>query len=262
MTPLFSRNALLFAANQIRICRSPHSWQQINLTKNNLVLPRPPPHNHHHHFPHTHTLSCVTACMSSPQSTFEEIMKHARLTHVAHEMMRLVLRPGDTAIDATCGNGHDTTFLAKSVGPTGRIYAFDVQESAIHSTRAAVEKEIPIGSHPAIMLERRCHSEMQAVAGSNVARAICFNLGYLPGGDKSLTTSIESTVSAVEAAFEVITSGGLISLLCYTAHPGGMEEYDAVKNLVSNLPTGYWVSTELRLLNRPSAPVLILVWRR
>lgn len=37
------------------------------------------------------------------------------------------LRPGDTAVDATMGNGHDTLFLAQAVGPTGHVIGFDIQ---------------------------------------------------------------------------------------------------------------------------------------
>ena len=45
------------------------------------------------------------------------------------------LRPGDTAVDFTMGNGHDTEFLSKTVGETGKVYAFDIQEQALDSTR-------------------------------------------------------------------------------------------------------------------------------
>ena len=44
------------------------------------------------------------------------------------------LREGDVAVDFTMGNGHDTAFLSKTVGPTGHVYAFDIQEQAVLST--------------------------------------------------------------------------------------------------------------------------------
>jgi len=103
---------------------------------------------------------------------------------------------------------------------------------------------------------------MQEVVGSNVARLICFNFGYLPGGDKSVTTSKETTLAAVEAAFEVLRPGGLLSMLCYTGHPGGKEEYEAVREAVADLPTAYWLTSEFQLLNRPTAPVLLLAWKQ
>ena len=59
-------------------------------------------------------------------------LKSAR--QLAAEVQRQVLRPGDTAVDCTVGNGHDTCFLAELAGSAGRVYAFDIQASAIEST--------------------------------------------------------------------------------------------------------------------------------
>ncbi|PID81943.1 hypothetical protein CSB20_00400, partial [bacterium DOLZORAL124_64_63] len=57
------------------------------------------------------------------------------LTAQAHLLVRDHITPGDTAIDATLGNGHDTLFLARCVGKTGTVIGFDVQTQAITSTR-------------------------------------------------------------------------------------------------------------------------------
>lgn len=66
----------------------------------------------------------------------------------------------------------------------------------------------------------------------------------------------------MEAACEALSSGGLCSVLCYTGHPGGQEEYEAVQALAEGLPTRDWISSEVRLLNRRGAPVLVLIWKR
>ena len=44
------------------------------------------------------------------------------------------LREGDVAVDFTMGNGHDTVFLSKTVGESGKVYAFDIQPDALAST--------------------------------------------------------------------------------------------------------------------------------
>ena len=54
---------------------------------------------------------------------------------VAMTITRSYLREGDTAIDATCGNGHDTLALAQAVGRNGRILAIDLQEEAILASK-------------------------------------------------------------------------------------------------------------------------------
>lgn len=77
-----------------------------------------------------------------------------------------------------------------------------------------------------------------------------------------MTTRPDSTLAAVQTACEALRRGGLCSILCYTGHAGGAAEYAAVKGWVEALPTEPWLSSEVRLLNRPSAPVLVLVWKR
>ncbi|KXZ52894.1 hypothetical protein GPECTOR_8g274 [Gonium pectorale] len=153
----------------------------------------------------------------------------------------MVLRPGDTAVDATCGNGHDTLFLAQAVGPSGHVHGFDIQEAALAATRERVGSGLPPGAAPRLALHATCHSRLQELAGSAVARVVAFNLGYLPGaGDKRIVTAASTTVAAVEAAFEVVMPGGLITILCYVGHPGGQEEYEAVRDLVAALSPSYW----------------------
>jgi hypothetical protein len=52
-------------------------------------------------------------------------------------------------------------------------------------------------------------------------RLVAFNLGYLPGGDKTIITKPETTLIALEAAKGILMAGGLISLVVYVGHPGG-----------------------------------------
>eukprot|EP00878_Enallax_costatus_P043655 GHUV01051697.1.p1 GENE.GHUV01051697.1~~GHUV01051697.1.p1 ORF type:complete len:137 (+),score=48.76 GHUV01051697.1:34-411(+) len=115
---------------------------------------------------------------------------------------------------------------------------------------------------PELHLQQGCHSQMQQLVGSNVAKLVAFNLGYLPGGDKRIITQAGSTLQAVEAALEVVCPGGLISIMCYIGHPGGLEEYEQVRDLLAGLSPNYWTSSELRLVNRPTAPIMLLLWRR
>ena len=39
---------------------------------------------------------------------------------IAADVLRQVVQPGDTVVDATLGNGHDTLMLCELVGETGR----------------------------------------------------------------------------------------------------------------------------------------------
>jgi predicted methyltransferase len=151
----------------------------------------------------------------------EQLMQHARLTHIAQELCGQVLRPGDTAVDATCGNGHDTAFLAAAVGPRGVVHAFDVQPAAIEAMQLRVAESLHAELQPTLRCHLASHADMLQLVGSCAARVVMFNLGYLPGSDRGTTTQTGSTLAAVQAACDVLQPGGLCSILCYTGHPGG-----------------------------------------
>lgn len=55
------------------------------------------------------------------------------------------MRPGDTVIDATCGNGHDTLELTRLVcadHAPGYVYAFDVQEDALANSSYLLDQRL------------------------------------------------------------------------------------------------------------------------
>ena len=182
-----------------------------------------------------------------------------RPTVLAHEHVAAVLRPGDGAIDATAGNGHDTVFLAERVGETGKVLAFDVQAEAIAAARMRVEAagltgqvEFILGSHGAIP---------EHAAPGSVA-AVMFNLGYFPGGDHAVITRTTETLAALEAALVVLKPGGVLTVVCYPGHAGGDEESAAVAEWSGGLEAADFVATITRRTDtlRPS-PFLVSVRR-
>ena len=56
--------------------------------------------------------------------------------------------------------------------------------------------------------------------------------------------------------------GGLISVMVYIGHEGGMAELDVVLQLVQGLPAEQWVAVRHTMPNRPTAPELFLLYRR
>jgi len=157
-----------------------------------------------------------------------------RLTDLAHATVRGVVRPGDAVIDATAGNGHDTCFLAELTGPHGVVIAFDVQADAIQRTRERLKQN---DLHGVTTLQRN-HAELKsAVPGSLHRRvsAVMFNLGYLPGGDKSVVTVPETTVHGICAALDILRPGGVVTIVVYPAHAGGAAETRHVEQLLNSL---------------------------
>ncbi len=132
-----------------------------------------------------------------------------RLTELAQQRVAAVLSAGEFAIDATAGNGHDTVFLARSVGADGRVFAFDVQRTAINSTENRLDQ---LGLRN-VDLFLRSHAELESSLPEQVighAGAVMFNLGYLPGGDHAIVTESRSTLFAIDAALRVLRSEGVL----------------------------------------------------
>jgi predicted methyltransferase len=183
-----------------------------------------------------------------------------RLTELAHAAVRAVLRPGDTAVDATAGNGRDTRFLAELVTRAGRVFGFDVQPEALARAAGAVRG---LGQ---VTLLARDHAELADALPPEArgrVRAVMFNLGYLPGGDKAVTTRPDSTARALAAAAEVLAPGGVLTVLAYPAHPGGAEEAAAVADLLAGLPAHAFAVRETRgTADNPASPRLFVALKR
>ena len=177
------------------------------------------------------------------------------LTRVAHEILEQHLQPGDLAIDATAGNGHDTLFLARAVVPGGRVYTFDIQPQALQQTRVRLEGE---GVADRVTLFHAGHEAMMELvpesAHGHIA-AVVFNLGYLPGSDKQTTTLTETTLEALQHSTALLAPSGLLSVLAYRHHPGGRKESEAVWEFLGKL-AGF----RLEIRESPG-PVLFLAHR-
>ena len=175
---------------------------------------------------------------------------------LAHFFLRERVRAGDLVVDATCGNGQDTVLLAELAGETGRVLAFDLQESAIERTR---ERLKDAGLDKRVELVLSGHERISEIL-SEPAKAFVFNLGYLPSGDRRIITTSGSTLSALGQARKLLQPSGLILISVYTGHDGGEEEWETVKGWCQALPPGEFNVWQSCQLNRgETAPFLVVV---
>lgn len=183
-----------------------------------------------------------------------------RLTEQAHEAMEQVLQSGDWVIDATCGNGHDTAFLASCVGESGRVLAIDLQADATARAKMRVDS----AGWRNVQWHCGDHSKLLQELGSEWAgrvRLVVMNLGYLPGGDKQVITCPESTVAALDAARELLRPEGYLSIIAYPGHAGGREELRAVQGLFAQWQQEGLAQPEVRAGAAEHSPVWFW-WRK
>lgn len=155
-------------------------------------------------------------------------------------------------IDATCGNGNDTLFLAKTKAK--QVYAFDIQEIAIENT-----KNLLLGYN----LIDRCriikdsHENFEKYIDEKI-RAVIFNLGYLPKASHSITTLGEVTKKTLEKMLYKLEKGGVIVIVVYWGHENGKLEKEIVLDFVTNLDQKYFEVLNYQFINQRNNPPFLL----
>ncbi len=190
--------------------------------------------------------------------TFPLFQSHLDLAH--HYWTRIVQK-GAVVIDATCGHGKDTLRLCQLAlsNNLGRVYAFDVQEEAILSTQKYLQLHLPDTYLERLCLQQRSHATFPAQILPESVCLIVYNLGYLPGSNKSYTTVVDSTLQSVQNALPLIKIGGLICITCYPGHNAGKEEQAALLKFTTTLCPKTWNCTHQTFINRQAAPSLLLL---
>lgn len=175
---------------------------------------------------------------------------------LSHLLLRALVPPGCRVADATCGNGKDTLLLAELVGPHGRVFAFDIQQTARERTMARLREA---DLHERVDIHASGHERMAAELSAPLA-AVVFNLGWLPGGDRTVTTRPETTRVALDASLSLLQPGGCLLITCYPGHGGGDREAADVCAWAAALPPGHWHVWRMGQLNvAADAPFCLLI---
>jgi tRNA1(Val) A37 N6-methylase TrmN6 len=176
---------------------------------------------------------------------------------LAQKYWKDFLQPNDHVIDATAGNGQDTLFLAQQL-PFGKVYAFDVQKMALENTHLLIDKH-HLTERVSLFLSS--HEHLLDFAPQPI-RLIVYNLGYLPGGDKKITTLSLSTQKSLCQALKIIEkTKGALSIMCYPGHEEGKKEQELLLSLFSSLDPKLWEVCYHQWTNRLSSPTLFWIKR-
>ena len=183
-------------------------------------------------------------------------MAMVELTELHKYFISRHISEGDTVVDFTMGNGNDTLYLSRAVGESGRVFAFDVQQEALVSTEAHLERE---GAPKNYTLICASHHRVREFVTEPI-RAGMFNLGYLPrSGRKAVTTMRETTLPAVKAALELLAPDGALIVAIYPGHEEGRLEGEMLREFFSGLSRFRICPSEFRILNSESSPYFFLL---
>lgn len=172
---------------------------------------------------------------------------------ITREIMLEKVKIGNVVVDATAGNGHDTLLLAKLVGQEGKVYGFDIQESAIKNTN---QKLIENKLAERVYLIQDSHENIDKYIDERTDLVI-FNLGYLPGGNHSIVTKAKSTTIAIEKSLNLLKENGLLVITAYVGHEEGKTEEKYVKEYLSNLDQKEFNVLKFEFINQINNPPIL-----
>ena len=176
------------------------------------------------------------------------IMKHPTITKVSHLLMDKLIDKSMTGVDMTVGKGNDIDFLCERCG---FVYGFDIQKQAIEITADRLQ------NYSNYKLINDDHVNILDYINEPIDFAV-YNLGYLPGFDKSITTNAETTLQSLRYVFELLKPFGWVLICFYPGHEQGRKELDIVEEFLSS--DEYLVSMyQTKIV---SSPVLYLISKK
>lgn len=171
-----------------------------------------------------------------------------------HELLERTVDEYDIVVDATCGNGHDTLFLAEIAD---YVYAFDIQDQAIEKTK----KQLKRNQMDNVKIIKDSHEHILKYVKQKV-KAVTFNCGYLPGSDKQIITKAESTLKALADSLTILKEGGIVTLILYIGHEGGNVEANKVEEFAKSLDKNDYSVLKYDFINRNLSPYVIVIQKQ
>ena len=170
------------------------------------------------------------------------------ISKIAHYVIEDFLDNKEIAVDATLGNGHDTDFLCERFN---KVYAFDIQECACKNYKERNQKNV--------FLINDSHEKLDEYVSENID-CIIYNLGFLPGGNKEITTKHETSLNSIKKGLELLNDGGIAAICIYRGHAEGKIEEKYILEYVEGLPKSKYGVMYHSFMNRSNdAPLLVII---
>lgn len=156
--------------------------------------------------------------------------------------------------DMTLGNGYDSCNILSYLNGTGFLYALDIQDLAINKSMENLKK-INYNNYKLI---KDSHINFDKYIKEEIDLAI-FNLGYLPGGDKSITTKSEDVLICIEKLLVKLKNNGLVLLTLYPGHKNGADEKECLEKYFKILNQKNFNVLKYDFINQKNNPPYVIM---
>ncbi|NLK95153.1 MAG: rRNA methylase [Clostridiales bacterium] len=170
------------------------------------------------------------------------------ISNIAHYIIMNFIQNKEVAIDGTLGNGHDTDFLSRNFK---EVYSFDIQ-------KGACDKYLKICPGNVKVINNSHENILEYVDKS--VDCIMYNLGFLPGGDKSITTNHDSSLKSIKSGLKILAEGGIMTIALYRGHEEGKKEEEIILSYLKQINKSQYGVMIHNFHNRSEeAPMLIVI---
>jgi len=151
-------------------------------------------------------------------------MKKSKIVKLSHDLLASLVKKNDIIIDATLGNGYDSLFISELAK---EIIAFDIQEQAIINSKETLKDVLNVS----YILDSHEHYQKYV----KNYHGVIFNLGYLPTGDKQITTTSKTTIDTL---YKMILDNlaRFILVVVYPRHLEGQIESRDLLEFIKYIP--------------------------
>ncbi len=154
-------------------------------------------------------------------------------------------------VDATCGCGNDTLFLCKNF-KNSNILSFDIQEEAINNAKKMID-------HSNVKFILDSHENIKKY--TNSVDLCIFNTGYLPDGDKSITTMPKTTIKAINNTLDILSEKGYIFITVYKSHDNSYESRE-IDKFIQKLDQNMYIIYNLHNVKNENSPYTYAIYKK
>ena len=173
------------------------------------------------------------------------------VSDLSHYIIEKFVINKNIAIDGTLGNGYDTDFLSSLFS---KVYSFDIQEVACDNyiDKNIANVEVINDSHH--LFKKYINEKVDC---------IMYNLGFLPGGNKEITTLHETSLASIKEGLDILNNGGIMTICIYRGHNEGKIEESCILEYLKNLPKNQFGVMVQSYLNRQDiSPLLVVIEKK
>lgn len=157
----------------------------------------------------------------------------------------------EVAVDMTLGNGKDAKNILEITEPK-KLYCFDIQKIAIENSKKL------IGDFENIKFILDSHTNLDKYISDKIDLAV-YNLGYLPTGDKFITTLSEDVILSLKKLLDMLNDEGKIILTFYPGHESGKKESEEVSIYLSTISQKYFSIIKFDFINQKNNPPFVIM---